>query len=644
MSNLIKAIIGLLIVLIQFSADAQSYSTKNKKAIGFYQEAHQLAGQRRFDAAIKSLEQAIDKDPKFAEAHLMLGSIHKLLLNPVKAKDHYLAAAELKPESKEMIPAYLVVGEYFFNEGNYEKSLEYFNRINSLNPNQKAIIAQTNKYISNANFALEAKKKPLEFKPHLMDPYINKHYMQAFPVVTADGKYLIYSMRAGPRPQDSEEIVICENIDGRWSEPKSISANINTPYNEGACSISGDGRTLVFASCRRPDGTSESCDLYVSYKEGDQWTKPVNMGTNVNTVSWESEPSISSDGRYVYFTSDRQGGLGKDDIYYTFKNEDGEWQPARNIGAPINTQGREVSPFIHANGQTLFFSSDYHPGFGGFDIFYTQITDSFPEQPKNVGYPINNQINNISLFITADGKKGYYSEDKREGTAMNYTRAFLYEFEIPSQINLVVHNNSYAKGKVFDAVTKKPIAGTVELIELKTNRKVQSVISDSTTGEYILVLNQGKQYGLFASKKGYLYKSLTFNFSDSSKITPAFLDLYLDPIKAGKSTTLNNIFFASNSFELDPLSKTEIDKIINLLKTNPSVKVEFGGHTDNIGSDAENLALSEKRAKSVYDYIINLGIDKARLKYKGFGESQPINNNNTEEARASNRRIEFKVL
>lgn len=638
-------LILLLIFVCTFSETrAQTLSTSNKKAIKLYEEAYALINQRKFEPATELLEAAVKKDPDFAEAHLELGSVYKLLLQHDKAKAHFKRASELKPDAKSMIGAYFVTGEYYFNDGDYEKAMLYFNKVLGYNPTMKGMLEKTKKYMENSAFALEALKQPMEFKPRLMPVEVNKFYLQAFPVVTADGQSLIFQMRQGTRPQDSEDIVISQHVNGKWTEPVSISKNINTPLNEGACSISGDGRTLVFTSCRRQDGLSESCDLYISYKEGNEWSIPVNMGPYVNTVYWESEPSISADGRTIYFTSDRRGGFGKEDIWYTVKNEQGMWTQARNIGATINTAGREVSPFLHANGKAFFFSSDFHPGMGGFDIFCSVLADSTAGIPQNIGYPVNTALNDISLFITADGSKGYYSVDQRENGSLHYTKAFLYEFDVPPSLHAIVKSNTYAKGKIYDAVTKTPLGASVDLIDVKTNKLVQSVGSDSKSGEYIIVLTEGNQYALYVSRKDYLFKSLSFDYRNAVNFNPNFLDIYLDPLSKGASVVLNNIFFASNSFQLDPSSKTELNKISLFLSQNPGLQIEFGGYTDNVGAEEGNLTLSQKRAKAVYDYLVTAGISNARLRFKGYGEAMPKASNETEEGRAVNRRIEFKIL
>jgi OmpA-OmpF porin, OOP family len=259
----------------------------------------------------------------------------------------------------------------------------------------------------------------------------------------------------------------------------------------------------------------------------------------------------------------------------------------------------------------------------------------------NVGYPINTQLNDAQIFITADSKEGFY--EIYEKKSMKYNKALLYQFDVPKELQ-EEKISSYAKGIVYDSETKKKLGAKVELIDLKTQRVIQSVKSDSVNGEYLIVVTRGTDYGLYVSKEGYLFKSVFFEDKDPKSNESLSLDVYLDPVRSGKAVVLNNIFFPTNSYTLEEKSQTELDKIILFLKQNPKVNIEFGGHTDDVGSDKDNMELSLKRAKSVYDYIGTKGISIVRLKYKGYGETKPVVPNDNEDHRRMNRRIEFKVL
>ncbi|MFL5730883.1 MAG: OmpA family protein [Cytophagaceae bacterium] len=629
------------IVFSSFASFAQQYSTTNKKAIKDFEEGQGLLHLRKYKEGVVKLEEALKKDPNFAEAHTAVAYAYKDMGEEAKARPHFLKAGELKPDNKDYYNIYFICADYLLNEGNYAEAKKYLQKIITFNPNNKAVMYKTNIMMGNCIFAEQALKHPLEFKPVLMSDKINKYFIHAYPVLTADQQTFIFSKRDGPQLTDDEDIVMSRKVNGEWSDPVSISSKINSEFNEGACTMSADGKVLVFVSCNRKDGMG-ACDLYISFKKGNDWTVPVNMGPNVNSAAWDSEPTISADGRTIYFTSERGGGLGLFDIWTTSMDENGNWRPAKNLGKPINTEGKEVSPFIHANGTTLYFSSNKHPGMGGYDIFYSHKSDSTHwTEPVNIGYPINSQLNDASVFISADSKKGFYSVYERKD--MRFNKALLYQFDVPKELQ-EQKLSTYAKGTVYDAETKQKLGAKVELVDLKTQQVVQSVKSDSVNGDYLVVLTEGTEYALYVSRPGYLFKSSFFDYKDPKNFNPMNLDVYLDPIKAGKAVVLNNIFFASNSFALEDKSKTELDKIIAFLKLNSKVNIEFGGHTDDVGSDKDNLELSMKRAKSVYEYIVAKGIPASRLKYKGYGETQPVVPNDSEEHRQMNRRIEFKIL
>jgi Tol biopolymer transport system component len=277
---------------------------------------------------------------------------------------------------------------------------------------------------------------------------------------------------------------------GKWTHPESISKNINTRLNEGTCTISADGRKLIFTSCTGRDGIG-SCDLYETKKIGSDWTTPKNLGRNVNSVEWESQPSLSADGRTLYFVSDRRSGLGRRDIWISTTDENGNWTKAVNAGKQINSQFDEISPFIHANNRTLFFASNGLPGFGGYDLFSTDKDSTAWTMPKNIGAPINDNEDQFSLFITADGKKGYYSHE--ETLESGFSKSKIFEMVIPEESQIEFRSN-YVKGIIRDKDDKHPISAKIELINIRRNRVESLVDSDSITGEYLMVLTHGAEY------------------------------------------------------------------------------------------------------------------------------------------------------
>lgn len=641
-----KYFLLIIAFLTTFVAFAQKeYTSDSKKAIKLYEEGRELLRQRMYDSkkffeGIEVLKKSVEKDPNFAEAHLALAGAYMTIGKKDEKELHLLKFEELMPPSEQYGTYYVLIGDVYFERGEYEKALKNYNLTLKFNNSKPDVMAKAEVKKYKCEYGIEAKKHPLPMKPEPMPKNINRFVFQYFPALTADGENLLYSVRTGQGKEHDENLVIAHRSGTEWSEPKYIE-EINTSFNEGACTMSSDGKTLVFASCYRRDSRG-GCDLYMSQNEGGEWQEPVNLGDNVNSRAWESHPSLSADGRTLYFASNRGGyGEGAEDIWYSELNDDGEWGKARGLSMAINTPFSEVSPFIHANGKTLFFASHGHMGMGGLDLFYSQKTDSGWSKPVNLGYPINDQMDNEALFISADGEKGYFSITERGGFAYNGSK--LYEFAIPKELK-VFPVCTYAKGHVYDAVTKEPIRANVQLYDIETDLINQSVHSDKKNGDYLLVLTEGSEYALNVNAEGYLFKSMTFNYKDQSSMHELSLDIYLEPVKPGAVTILNNIFFESGKYDLQPKSKTEIRKMAEFLQQNPTVRVEISGHTDDVGSDQANMTLSRQRAKAVYDFLLKVNVPKEMLTYKGYGETQPVKENTSAENRAANRRIEFKVL
>lgn len=637
-----KILITLLFFAIFFSSEAQNntaYSTKKKRAIALFEESELYLIRGQFGQAIQLLQEAIGKDSEFAEAHLRLGSIYKNVGNVDKAILHLKKAVEILPNNARTSGAYFSLADIYFQLQKYDQASKFLEDFSKSGKPDKRIEADVEKLRANINFAREAIKNPLDFKPEPLGAPLNRFQLQYFPVLTADNNNLIYTRREGASEQFDEDIVISKKENGKWTQPVQISSVINTRDNEGTTAISADGRMLIFTSCVGRKGFG-SCDLYVSYKNGEEWSEPENLGPQVNAASWESQPALSADGRTLYFISDRPGGQGKRDVWISTKNESG-WTQAKNLGANINTSDDEVSPFIHVNSQTLYFASKGHPGFGGYDLFSSDLTDVGWTKPENLGYPLNNQADQVSLFITADGGTGYYSYEENYRT-QNYNSK-IYQFEIPKEIQ-VENKSNFVKGQIFDAATKAPLKARIELYNIDEDELIGSIQSDSINGSYLMVLTEGSEYALYVNKEGYLYKSLSFDYSEAFNLEPIIIDIFLDPIKKGTKSVLKNIFFDTNDYTLRSKSKTELRRILEFLNQNPAVKIEIGGHTDDVGSDSYNLELSLNRAMSVYNYLLENGVQKKQLQYKGYGESTPIEPNNSDENRQINRRIEFKIL
>jgi outer membrane protein OmpA-like peptidoglycan-associated protein len=345
---------------------------------------------------------------------------------------------------------------------------------------------------------------------------------------------------------------------------------------------------------------------------------------------------LSADGSELYFSSNRPGGLGGYDIWYSNKNEDG-WTKAVNAGPSINTSLNEISPYIHVNNKTLFFVSDGYPGFGGYDIYQIEKSGESWSSPENMGKPLNDQNDQFSLMVANTGEVGYYSREESK------TKTKLYEIKFPKEL-VVKSKGNVVKGIVEEENTKKTVAALIELRDIVTSKRISQVISDSVSGEYLMVLPGGSEYALYVSGKGYLFQSLHFNYKETDEPVPVIKNISLAKIRSGASVVLNNIFFDHDKYEIKSESITELREVVNFLNDNQNIKIEISGHTDNTGDEGYNQKLSLLRANAVANYLESNGVSEKRLVVKGFGSRKPLNENVNEEERSLNRRIEFKIL
>jgi OOP family OmpA-OmpF porin len=639
---MIRLILVLLLFII-FQTNAQNtLSTKSKKAIEMYTEADNYRVRGQFTQAIGLLTQALEKDKGFVEAYYRLGIVYMSLKDFQQANRYFEKGLSLTNDVKKQKVFWYDLGESYFTVGNYEKAEQYITSFLKEETANRQKVDRANLLLRNITFAKENSKAMSAYKQKKLSDTVNGFVLQYFPVLTADQQELIFTRRLGGGPNDDEDLVVSRRTPkGRWNIPQSISDKINTRLNEGTCTISADGRKLIFTSCVGREGFG-SCDLFESRKNGEQWSEPKNLGPGVNSQEWESQPSLSADGRTLYFVSDRRGGLGRRDIWVSTLNDKGVWTKAKNAGAPVNTVYDEISPFIHVNNRTLYFASNGLTGFGGYDIFFTEKDSALTwSKPQNMGSPINNHEDQFSFFVTADGKKGYYSHE--EARPAGYSVSFIYEIEIPEEHQIKFKSN-YVKGVVRDKATRKPLLAKIELINLEKKEVESLVESDSVSGKYLMVLTQGAEYALYVNKKEYLFQSLNFNYSEIKNFEPIILDIDLEKAMEGTIAILENIFFDLDKYDLKEKSMTELQKISRFLQDNPQIKVEISGHTDNSGAAAYNKQLSEKRAQSVYTYLVNNGINAKRLAIKGYGSDHPIADNTTEIGRQRNRRIEFKII
>jgi outer membrane protein OmpA-like peptidoglycan-associated protein len=398
---------------------------------------------------------------------------------------------------------------------------------------------------------------------------------------------------------------------------------------------------------------SGNFDLYYARQENGSWQDPERLPAPVNTGGFESQPTLSADGNLLLFVSDREGGFGRLDLWATRRNPDGSWRDPQNLGDMINTPLNEQAPFFHPDGQTLYFMSKGHPGMGQYDLFLARLKpDGSWGRPHNLGYPINTANNEGALIVSLDGKTAYFDTDQLGPTARTQEmgNADLYTFDLYPEAR--PQPATYVEATVRDAATKRPLQAKLEFVRLNTQKIHQQGQTDER-GQFLVVLPMGQDYALNVSKEGYLFHSENFALSEPTDLTePYQLIIELRPVpetdisveKPSAPVVLRNVFFASGSAELKQESIPELNQLKSFLEDNPERGIIINGHTDNVGEEADNLALSEARAKAVRDYLASHGINPIRLGYKGYGESRPVATNETPEGRALNRRTEFEIV
>jgi len=417
----------------------------------------------------------------------------------------------------------------------------------------------------------------------------------------------------------------------------------NRNENEGGATITGNNKELIYTVCIMVNSPRQyyNCDLYSSRYVKGYWTDIIPLDRVNRPDTWESMPSITADGQELYFVSNRPGGIGGYDIYKSIRVQNGEWSEPINLGRPINTPGDEKSPFIHTDTRTLYFSSNGHPGIGGYDIFYVKLNDNDDKsylKVKNIGFPINTENDEVGFVVSLDGRYGYFASNNIKNQSiggMDFYYFDLHPDAKPEEVLLV-------KGNLKSQDTTQSVKATIQIKSMES--KKVSFIPVDDEGDYAATLLKNEDYLLTIKGEDIVYQSTYISARDSLEASIIELEMEVQPIELGMHYRLHNIYFAFNSADILPSSQKVLDEFIIFLNDHPTMKISIEGHTDYIGSDDFNLILSEKRARAVYDYLVINGINKNRLEYKGFGKQRPIATNDTEEGRAMNRRTEFVIL
>lgn len=628
-------LIWLLIVSCSTSKNANGQQSVSKKAQSLFNEGLKFQSYGEYEQAINLFKQSIKKAPKFLNAYDALANTYQKNNQLINSKNTYLKLLSLK--SDHFFGLY-ELGNIYFDLGNLDSSEFYYRRFLRMNSSNDKYAQNAQLNLRDINFSRDAFKNPVNVNPVNMGSSINSENQEYSPAFAIDEKTIYITKRMGNLSDNrpNEDLYFAELNDESWDKVKDIGPPINTIENEGAFSISSDGNYIFFTSCSRNGGKGQ-CDIWLTSKKNNRWDEPKNLQSPINTKYWESQPSISSDGRMLYFSSDRPGGYGGTDIWVSEFSNSG-WSAPKNLGPTVNTSKDEQFPFIHSDNRTLYFSSNGHPGLGKSDLYLTRKDVKLNwETPINMGFPINSRGQDWNLVVARDGKTAYFSSDQLKG----FGGLDIYTFQLPEKLQ--AEKVSYLRGYVRDAITKQPLSANVELSPIN-GEPTTLTYAKPGTGMFLVPLKTNMKYALTIDKDGYLFYTEFYNMPAIQRDQPIELFIDLEKIELGNSVVLKNIFFDTDKSDIKDESKQELEKLIDFLSENNSIRIEISGHTDNVGDSKHNMVLSENRAKSVCDFLTNNGIEKSRLTYKGFGDTQPIKQNNTDENRAKNRRTEFKII
>jgi outer membrane protein OmpA-like peptidoglycan-associated protein/tetratricopeptide (TPR) repeat protein len=625
----------------------------SKKAQKEFDKAHQLHFKGR--AAYQFLIEAVKIDPEFAAALSALAFVNGK--KDQSNQTFYKRTISYYEKTREACPAYrnyeasFIIGKAYFTQKKYDLSKSILLEFKE-NGKVKEDLQETETMLQQMNKLENLLKNKVPFDPKKVAG-ASTEFDEYMPMLSPDNQYLFFTRKAEIDSKSiygmqEKELYIQSRrqYNGKYSE----GIPMPTPFNlgstsQGGSSISVDNRLLFITIVNQVsrDGRGfQNGDIYYSEFSGGKWGTLKSIGDHINgQLTWEGQPSISADNQTLYFSSARPeniGGVGMD-LYKTEKQANGSWGPAINLGPTINTSGNEKSPFMHSDSYTLYFSSDGHPGVGGQDIFFTKVNKfgSF-ETPENIGVPINTPEDEHGFMVSTDGHYGYYSSN------MGEKNLDIYYFDLPEKAR--PKEVVFAKGSIGSKDPDAAKGMTIELKNTETNKTIKGVV-DEENGEYVAVISasKGQDVMLMAKKNGYAFTSQYINSKEDVIGKPIRAKpMEFNPIEEGETYQINNINFASDSYELNNQVVNILNEFIVFLEDNSNVKIAIYGHTDNIGNPKSNLDLSSNRANAVKNYLLLEGISSSRITAKGFGESSPISTNSTNEGRAKNRRTEFVIL
>lgn len=610
--------------------------------------------ERGYLLALEYYLQANEKHPNSALLNFKIADCFLHTLYKYRALPYALKAVELNPSVR--YDADYVLGMAYHQVKEFDKAIECYNRFkSSYSGKDNDSLLMVAKRIEECNNAKQIVGEEL-YEVKNLGPVVNTPYAEYVPLVRADESYMIYTAR---RPQNMDtsfttkrdkdklagfDLEYYEDIfrsdrqkDSTWGKPYRFDYFIaRSGAHDATVSLSHDGLT-IFTYRGNNNG-----DLYSATIENSKWSKAAPLD-GINSKYREDHITLAHDNKTAYFVSDRPGGFGGKDIWKAVKGDDGKWGTPINLGPTINTPYDEDGPFIHPDGKTMYFSSKGHNTIGGYDVFETTFDGSNWSTPLNMGYPINSPDDDVFFVLTANGRDAYLSSVKEGGYGMQDIYCISpFKKKSKETFDLVVF-----KGFVVDKENKTHLNAKVDITDNSTGEKIYSAVVDAERGFLVSLPagKEGKNYGISVEVDGYLFYSENFDLVAKDGFKEFEKTIEMEKVKPGSVLVLHNLFFDFDKSDLKSESISELDHALKVLNSQPGVKIQIEGHTDNVGADAYNKTLSEKRANAVKEYLVSKGFDAARIvKVVGFGEEKPADTNDTPEGRAHNRRVEFRLV
>lgn len=579
------------------------------------------------EESIPKIQELIEKYPTWPEPRHELARIY---FDMGKKKEAILTLqASITIDTNSQLQQLYTLGRIYEDIGQFDDAILIYNIVFRKSDQQPSLKERVATSLATLESKTDLFRNDYQISLKPLPEGINSDNHEALGRWTIDGEAVIFTRLIG-----GQEDLYIGYVDEAGAVIKVDDFPFNTPMDEGAHTISPDEKYIIFSSPDRPGGMG-SYDLYLSVFKNNEWTEPINMGQGFNSTSWDAQPVFGLDGLSIYFSSTRPGGFGGSDIWMTYEMSLGKWSKPINLGPKINTANNESSPFIHYDGRTIYFMRDGEEGLGGYDLYIArQAIDGKWMEAENMGMPINSGVDEGALSIHPDGKRAMIT--RQTETQKNN----LFEFILPEQFQATPVQVLYAH--ITDKDTKKSVHARLEVFDIQNGDTLRISQWSDENGDIMITLDRNKSYGMITSAIDYVMHSTNLP-ADTSTVRHIDIAMIALSKAVDKPIALQNIFFETGSSKLLPSSDPELNKLVWTLRNNSNMYIEIHGHTDDVGTDEYNQQLSEDRAKAVYQYLIDRGIDAVRLSYKGFGETQPVESNETEEGRKRNRRTEFVI-